>query len=203
MAPSTGISGVAVSVATLGAVLVYAGLRGVNPAQALRDVAGGKPPPVVGTPTTIAPSGADLVPAGGGSVTASGLRGKVVSAAQSYSGDVYSQPKRRQAGYSDCSAFVDKALRSAGIAPPGDPWANTANYRLAGNWTTIPLSATQPGDIVVNSHHMILITGAGGSSAIGQQKTGVNVRTGPASSLISGGVARTYRGYTTSGVKAA
>lgn len=191
---SAGISGVSVSVATAGAVLVYAGLRGVSPVQALRDVAGGKPPPVVGHPTTLTGDSADTtVPSGSGS--SSGLRAQVVAAAQSYSSDTYSQARRRQVGYSDCSAFVDKALRTAGIDPPGGAWANTSNFRLAGDWSTIPLASTQPGDIVVNSHHMILITGAGGSSAIGQQRTGVNVRTGSASSLISGGVARTYRGY--------
>jgi cell wall-associated NlpC family hydrolase len=172
---------------------MYAGFRGISPAQALRDVAGGKPPAVVGSPVTLEPSG-DVVSAGGASPP-SGLRARVVAGAQANSGDTYSQPKRRQPGYSDCSSFVDKALQSAGIKPPGSAWANTANFRLAGDWTTIPLAATQPGDIVVNSHHMILITGAGGSSAIGQQKTGVNVRTGSASSLITGGVARTYRGY--------
>lgn len=188
----------AVSVATLGAVLVYAGLRGISPVQALRDVAGGKPPAVIGNPVTLVPS-ADTVPAGGSTPPPSGLRARVVSAAQANSGDTYSQPKRRQPGYSDCSSFVCKALQAAGIKPPGSPWANTANFRLAGDWKTIPLAQTGPGDIVVNSHHMILITGAGGSSAIGQQKTGVNVRTGRASSLISGGVARTYRGYTSSG----
>ncbi len=193
---SAGISGVAVATATLGSVLVYAGLRGVNPVQALRDVAGGNPPPVIGTPTTVTPS---TVGASVPAASSSGQRARVVAAAQSYSSDVYSQARRRQAGYSDCSSFVDKALRAAGIDPPGSPWANTSNFRLAGDWTTIPLAQTQPGDIVVNSHHMILITGAGGASAIGQQRTGVNVRTGPASSLISGGVARTYRGYASTG----
>jgi cell wall-associated NlpC family hydrolase len=196
-----GISGVAVSVAALGGVLAYAGFRGVSPVQALRDVAGGKPPPVTGTPADLSTAGSTSS-VGLTSPSSSGLRGRVVAAASSYSGDTYSQPKRRQPGYSDCSAFVDKALVASGIDPPGSPWANTANYRLAGDWRTIPPAQAQPGDIAVSLTHMVLVTGAGGSSAIGQQRTGVNVRTGPVTSLMSGQpgyVVRTYKGYSSGG----
>jgi len=200
---STGISGVAVSVATLGAVLIYAGFRGVSPIQALRDVAGGHPAPVVGTPTSITSSTTGGGGAGTGATTASGLRGAVVAGASANSGDTYSQARRTQPGYSDCSSFVDKALHSAGIKPPGATWANTTNFRLAGDWRTIPASQAQPGDIAVSVGHMVLVTGAGGSSAIGQERTGVNVRTGSVASLFGSGtkyVYRTYRGYSSAGV---
>jgi len=141
--------------------------------------------------------------AGTGATTASGLRGAVVAGASANSGDTYSQARRTQPGYSDCSSFVDKALHSAGIKPPGATWANTTNFRLAGDWRTIPASQAQPGDIAVSVGHMVLVTGAGGSSAIGQERTGVNVRTGSVASLFGSGtkyVYRTYRGYSSAGV---
>ena len=41
-----GISGVGLAMATGGALIAYAGFRGVNPLQALKDVASGNPPAV-------------------------------------------------------------------------------------------------------------------------------------------------------------
>lgn len=191
---SAGISGVAVAVASVGGVLVYAGFRGVSPIQALRDVTSGKPAPVVGNPTSV-PSSAS---ASGESGFGDASRGAVVSAAQKYSGDIYNQPKRRQAGYSDCSSFVDKALKDAGIDPPSDPWATTGMYRLSSEWKTVPQSQSQPGDIAISAGHMVLVTGQGGSSGIGQQRSGVNVRTGSVASLFGkvSYVYKTYTGYT-------
>ncbi len=188
-----GISGTAVAVATCGAVLVYAGFRGISPLQALRDVAGGRPPGVVGKPTTD--------PVTGASATASGFgddrRAAVVAAAQKYAGDTYSQLRRTTPGYSDCSSFVDKALRDAGISPPSSPWANTALYRMSPEWKTIPASAAQPGDIAISAAHMVLITANGGTAGIGQERPGVNVRTGSMSTLFGSQsyVFKTWIGY--------
>lgn len=190
-----GISGTAVAVATLGAVLAYAGFRGVSPLQALRDVSGGKPPPIVGKP-------AQITGGGGGGGTSSGFgdarRSAVVAAAQKYAGDTYSQAKRNQPGFSDCSSFVDKALRDAGIQPPSNPWANTALYNLSPEWKTIAASKAQPGDIAISSSHMVLITAAGGTAGIGQERPGVNVRTGSMATLFGSQsyVFKTWTGYT-------
>lgn len=194
---SAGVSGSAVAVATVGGVLVYAGLRGVSPLQAFRDAAGGKPPPVVGKPTTDPVSSSPITS------TTSGLddsrRAAVVVAAQKYAGDIYSQAKRTQAGYSDCSSFVDKALRDAGIKPPQVQWANTAIYRLSPEWKTINATAVLPGDIAISVGHMVLITAARGTAGIGQQKTGVNVKTGSMRTLFGSQpyVFKTWTGYTT------
>lgn len=71
-------------------------------------------------------------------------------------------------------------------------------YRLASTWKTIPQSSSQPGDIAVNSRHMVLVTAAGGTAAIGQERTGVNVKTGTVAALMGGTggyVYRTYKGY--------
>jgi cell wall-associated NlpC family hydrolase len=193
MPTSNGISGAAVAVATFGAVLVYAGFRGVSPLQALRDAAGGKPPPVKGKPTT---------PIITSPTSSSGLtdprRAAVVAAAQKYVSDQYSQLRRRDAGYSDCSSFVDKALKDAGIQPPGDPWANTANFRASGDWVTIPASQVDVGDIAISLSHMVLITAKGGNSGIGQQRPFVNVKTGDMQTLFGPAMVysfKTYKGY--------
>lgn len=189
---SNGISGAAVAVASFGAVLVYAGFRGVSPLQALRDVAGGKPPPAKGKPTS---------PISTSPTSSSGLtdprRAAVVAAAQKYVKDQYSQLQRRQTGFSDCSSFVDKALKDAGIQPPGDPWANTANYRASGDWPTIEAAQVDVGDIAISISHMVLITAKGGTSGIGQQRPFVNVKTGDMRTLFGSQVYvfKTYKGY--------
>lgn len=192
---SGGINGLSIGVTTVGLVLVYAGYRGVSPLTVFKEVSGGKLPPVVGKPTP-----APLGPGGGGG-TASGFgdgrRASVVAAAQKYTGDIYSQTKRTQPGFSDCSSFVDKALKDAWIAPPFNPWANTALYRTSPEWKTIPAAQVQPGDIAISAAHMVLITAAGGTSGIGQQRSNVNVRTGNMKTLFGSQsyVFKTYTGY--------
>lgn len=194
---SDGINGIAVGMTTAGAVLIYAGLRGVSPLQAIRDASSGKPPPVVGKPTTD-----PVVAAGGvGNIiidTASDIRrSMVVSAAQKYVGDIYSQAKRTQPGFSDCSSFVDKALKDAGINPPSSPWANTALFRLSPEWKTIPAAQAKPGDIAISASHMVLVTAAGGTRGIGQQRPNVNVKTGTMRELFGSQsfVFKTWTGY--------
>jgi hypothetical protein len=188
-----------IGVITVGTVLVYAGFRGVSPLTVFKEVSSGKLSPVVGKPTP-APAGS-----GGGGGTASGFgdgrRASVVSAAQKYVRDQYSQAKRTQPGFSDCSSFVDKALKDAGIAPPLNPWANTALYRISPEWKTIPAAQVQPGDIAISAAHMVLITAAGGTAGIGQQRTNVNVRTGNMATLFGSQsyVFKTYTGYTAGG----
>lgn len=187
-----GISGVAVAVASFGAVLVYAGFRGVSPLHALRDVAGGHPPPATGKPTS---------PIITSPTSSSGLtdarRAAVVAASSKYVNDQYSQLQRRQVGYSDCSSFVDKCLKDAGIQPPGDPWANTANYRASGDWPTVDAAQVDVGDIAISISHMVLIIAKGGASGIGQERPFVNVQTGDMRKLFGSQVYvfKTYKGY--------
>lgn len=194
---SNGISGTAVAVTTAGLLLAYAGFRNVSPLQALRDLSTGKPPPVTSHPTTITTG------PGGGGGTASGFadtrRAQVVAAAQKYSGDTYSQTKRTRPGFSDCSSFVDKALKDTGINPPMVPWATTSVYLLSPEWKTITAAEALPGDIAISSGHMVLITAAGGAAGIGQERPGVNVRTGSMASLFGSQsyVYKTWTGYAT------
>lgn len=136
----------------------------------------------------------------GGGASSFGGRAAVVAGAQRYRGDKYSQAKRREPGWSDCSSFVDKALKSAGINPPGNAWAITTGYMHSPDWPVIPASQAQAGDIAVNANHMVLITDAN-LNAIGQENSQVNVRVGTVANLMTntggGYTIRTYKGYAT------
>jgi cell wall-associated NlpC family hydrolase len=189
--PSPGISGLSVAVLTAGGLLVYAGFRGISPAQALKDVSTGKPAPVASIPAVIS-TGMGSAPIPGGS----GPTGSVAAAAAKYANDKYSQARRTQSGWSDCSSFCDKILEDVGIPPPVK-WASTANYRMQTTWKKIALADAQPGDVAVNSHHMVMITGAAGASAIGQQNPRVNVKTGTVSQLIDSFSVYRYKGPST------
>ncbi len=182
MAGGKGISGLAVAFAAAGGILVYAGFRGTNPVQALKDVSSGKPPAIVSNPTDVSVS-VQLGTAVAGAIP--GVVGAAVSGtAQKYAKDKYSQLRRTQPGWSDCSSFCDKILRDIGIPPPGK-WAATANFRASPQWKNSPLKDTLPGDSAINGHHMVMITAPGGTAAIGQQNPRVNVRTGTVANLMS------------------
>lgn len=193
------VSGVAVAVATVGGILVYAGFRGVSPLQALRDVSSGKPPGVESRSVEIT-TGLDSNPGAAADQAAARsagtLRSQVVAAASTFRGDKYSQARRRQSGYSDCSSFVDKALVAAGAKPPV-AWANTAAFRLSSTWQPIAQRFAQAGDVAVSSSHMVLVTGAAGASAIGQQNPKTNVNNGSVSQLMIG--SSSYKYYTWTG----
>jgi len=190
-------------VAALGGVLMYAGFSGVSPLAALRAISTGHPIPPATTRTDLTN---DTVNVSGGVIwappgtfghgTGDALRAAVVGASGKYTGDRYSQIRRREPGFSDCSAFVDKCLRDAGIDPPSDPWANTTLYLMSPQWHTIPQSQALPGDIAISVGHMVLITAAGGTQAIGQENERVNVRTGTPASLFSSTEAYVFKTYT-------
>jgi hypothetical protein len=195
-----GINGTALFAAAVGGVLVYAGFAGVSPAAALRSISTGRPAAPGTQPVLLAGTDLGIVAAG---VAGNALRSQVVAAAGKYMGDRYSQLRRRQPGWSDCSSFVDKCLRDAGIKPPYDPWANTTLYLMSPEWRTIPAAAVLPGDIAVAVGHMVLITAAGAAMAVGQENPRINVRTGPPGSLFSRSehyVFKTWRGYSAPGV---
>lgn len=187
-----GISGLAVAYIGIGGILVYAGFRGLNPLSALREISGGHPAAVSSVPLDLSPLNSPAFTAGAAAGNAA--HGTAVAAqAQKYAADKYSQAKRTQPGWSDCSSFCDKILTDIGIPPPVK-WASTANYRISAQWKTITAAQSQPGDIAVSSHHMVMVTANGGSAAIGQQNTRVNVRTGSVANLM-GGQTYVYKTY--------
>jgi hypothetical protein len=173
-----GLSGVAVGFLALGGILAYAGFRGVSPVQALKDIGSGKPPAPTSNPTQLGGGGTAAGGDGGGS---SGATGSVAAAAAPYMNDKYSQARREEPGYSDCSSFACKVLRGIGIPPP-QKWANTTNFLVSNEWQTIPESQAKAGDIAIRVGHMAMLTSA--TEGIGQQNSRVNIRTGSLRSLM-------------------
>lgn len=183
------ISGTAVGVITAGVVLVYAGFRGLNPLAALRDLTSGRPTPIADTAADldtggIASSGVNPAIAGatGAAANATGFGAMLVRAAQAHANEKYSQTRRWQVGYSDCSSFVGKSLRDIGIAPPGMSLA--ANYVTWSKLAKIPRSQLGVGDLCANINHVIIATG--NNSAIGQENPALNVQRGTPENLMSG-----------------
>lgn len=203
------ISSLHLAVAASGGVLIYAALRGVSPAQALKDITSGKTPPAVSTEGKVIQSSGgganpDYVPGGFGSTDWNGvyklnkvpaaLRKPtvVVAAAQTHATETYSQGQRWAKGYSDCASFVGKSLLDAGIKPPGG--SSTPSYLGSGDWVRV--TSPQLGDVAVNAHHMVLCTD--GSHGIGQQNPRRNVQRDTLDNLMANTGAweiRRYRGW--------
>lgn len=191
------------------ALLMYAGFRGTDPLTALRDVATGQPAGLTQASVSrealyegIAAPGASSGGGGAGGATQASLSGvhggphpEFVQASAAFYNDKYSQPRRWQPGYSDCSSFVGKALKRAGVTPPGG--SNTASYLVWRKATTIPRSQIGAGDFLVSGGHMALAISP--TMAVGQQNGRQNVQIGPIDQIMSGQggwVARRYTGST-------
>jgi len=196
----TGISGLSVAVITAGGVLIYAGIRGVTPLQALRDVSSGKPTPIPNVSPQV--TGGNVAQ----SLQFSTVGRAALAAADRFMNDEYSQARRTQEGYSDCSSFVCKAFHAVGVAKPDGrmEWPNTSAFAIGPAWKTIPQAQASPGDIAVVpagalAGHMTFVTNAGGTEGLGQQNPTSDVRAGSIAELFSGVtgkiVFRTYVGY--------
>lgn len=182
-----GISGVGLAVATAGGLLVYAGFRNINPIAALREIASGNPQAIQSSTANLAgifDSGgatSGLVPLPG-DATAANSSSPLVRAAYSFRGDKYSQAKRWQNGYSDCSSFVGKSLKKIGITPPGG--SVTGSYLASPSWTKISRTDARAGDIAVNTSHMAIFSS--NVNGIGQQNSRRNVQMDTMANLMSG-----------------
>lgn len=175
----SGISGLGVSIIGVGGLLIYAGIRGVTPLQALRDATSGKP---IGIPNTPG-SGVAL------SAQSSDIGAAALAAAAAFSADKYSQLKRTQPGFSDCSSFVCKAFHAVGVAKPDGltEWPTTGMFAESTWWKTTSFFASKPGDIaVIPGKHMCFVSGANGVQGLGQQNPSSNVHTGTIADLFSG-----------------
>lgn len=193
---SSGISGVAVALASAGGVLLYAGFQGLSPIAALKDITGGKTKALVpGTvsftndPSNLGQGGIGVIPADWSGSSA--LGGRIVTAALAHRTERYSQAKRWEAGYSDCSSFVGKALKDCGITPPGG--STTMSYRTWTQLRTVPRDSVQPGDILSGSGHVAIAVD--GQRAIGQQNSRQNVRLDSIDSIMYGQVGWVVRRY--------
>lgn len=181
------ISGVHVALAVGGVVLAYAGLKGTNPLAALRDITSGKPAgvPAATAGLAVAPTDASVAGGVGAAITgAAGVAGgnALVAAANKHRGERYSQALRWQPGYSDCSSFVGKSFRDIGITPPGPSLA--ISYLTWPKLGRVERTQLAPGDLCVNTGHIIIATGR--DSAIGQENARDNVQTGTPENLMWG-----------------
>ena len=188
------VSGTGVALATAGGVLLYAGLKGESPLTALREIITTGPSglsasslfPDKNVGTAIAGATGSLADATGSVVDAFGQAlaeiASLAGAAQRFKDDKYSQVRRWQNGYSDCSSFVGKSLKSLGINPPGA--SVTGDYLVWPLLYKVKPSQAQSGDLLVNSNHMAIVTGP--NQAIGQQNPRSNVRTGTFADIMFG-----------------
>lgn len=187
MSKSGGISGTSVAVITAGAVVAYAGFRGVSPLEVLRTLSTGKLPAVPNRPGTTGLLGTSSIL---GTITA-GAHPEFVAAAMHYQSDRYSEFLRNVPGYSDCSSFVSKAMRDCGV---GDAflagWPRTTiTLKSWSSMHQIDTASMAAGDLAISdtdgaAAHVVMVTGAGGS-AIGQQNSRDNVKTGTIEQLLT------------------
>lgn len=75
---------------------------------------------------------------------------KFISSAMKYKGDKYSQPKRMQKGYSDCSSLIQKALSNCGFNTNNGLAVTTHRMGVEGDsrFKQIPMAQLQRGDIL-------------------------------------------------------
>jgi cell wall-associated NlpC family hydrolase len=185
---SGGISGVAVALASAGGVLLYAGFQGQSPLEALRDITSGKTKALETDPVTFTNDPSNLGQGGSGVFaavyggTSGGIGGRIAAAAMNHKNERYSQAKRWQTGYSDCSSFVGKALKDCGITPPGG--STTLSYSTWSKLRTISRDKIQTGDILCGPGHVAIALD--GTRAIGQQSSKRNVRVDAIDSIMFG-----------------
>lgn len=104
--------------------------------------------------------------------------------------DIYSQARRWQDGYSDCSSWIGKGMKRLGKNPGG---STTLTFLSSSDWGTVSRDKIGPGDIAVNTSHCVVITGSNG--AVGQQRPGRNVQIGTIDDLMSGTGSYVFKRY--------
>jgi cell wall-associated NlpC family hydrolase len=177
-----GLSGIGIALTAGGALLAYSAFRGVTPLEALRGVTSGSVPAIEDKNASLSTSGNLWASVSGLANDAAGMAQPLVQAAMTFRADKYSQAKRWQPGYSDCSSFVGKSLRKIGVAPPGS--STTWDYLASSGWRKIPRSEARAGDLAVNTSHMAIFTS--NTNGIGQQNTRRNVQLDTMTHLMSG-----------------
>src|ERR1700761_9239902 len=174
-------------VTTGGALLAYAGLTGQTPLNVLRGFSSGKLKPVATQSNFVSSSSATNASY---TTTGAGPHPEFVAALQQFSGDKYSEAKRNQVGYSDCSSFVCKGMRAAGVSgafPAGWP-RTTITLKAWSALSVVPTDSMGAGDLAISdtngsAAHVVMIAESG--IAIGQQNPTENVRVGPIADLIT------------------
>ena len=188
-----------VALTAIGGVLIYAGLSNTDPLTALKQVASGKPTPIRNEPSIDASSvgsvAGSLIPGMIADALSGGGLPTLPRACEKFAGDKYSQAKRWQPGYSDCSSFVGKGLKAIGINPP--PGSTTMSYYISKEWKRIPAEDVGPGDLAISTTHVVVCYGGG--MAIGQQNPRRNVQKGTVEDLMYGAKPFVYLRYVGNG----
>lgn len=194
-----GIPAGTVLLVAAGGVLVYAGFTSQNPLMALKSVSTGKPTTVRDEPGVDSASFASTSGGTGGiayaNVSAGGGIAGLPQACGQFANDRYSQTNRWGNGYSDCSSFVGKGLKSLGIKPPAG--STTASYLASSEWKQVSAANVQSGDLAIGLGHVVVCGGNG--LAIGQQNPRVNVQKGKVEDLMIGNKPFIYLRYTPGG----
>lgn len=143
---NSGISGTAVTIAAVGALLVWSGINNTPIAKSLLEILSGSGP-VKGEQRASTPP----TSAGGGYVPSTGSSGgnqSVVSIAASYKGHPYvfggGHGKVCPSGGMDCSGYASCVLNKAGLMKGTLTTSGFANWGVK-----VPWEERKPGDIVV------------------------------------------------------
>lgn len=155
MATRTGISGTSVALATVGGIVVYAGMRGVSPTQALRDLLRGNVSGLA-TPTVSAPIVDNPTALLSGGVSGAGSPA-LVQAAEKYLGlpykwgGTFNPPSKG----GDCSGLVQRSFADIGISCPRTSWQIRA-------WGMLRAISPPPtaGDVLWWPGHVAIATSA-------------------------------------------
>ena len=174
--PTSRISGTAVAGATAGAILIYSGLRGMTPLQALRDVLSGHPAAVPQGRSASAIA-ADIAASPGLTHTASsgnlvGPNGAIAEDALTRVGSKYVWGAAGPDAF-DCSGLVKWAF--AQIGENGCPHNDHA-ILLWSKVNRILTKDVAAGDLAIWPGHIVIMTGPG--AFVGAQNTRVGVITG-------------------------
>jgi cell wall-associated NlpC family hydrolase len=174
MAQRAGINGLALTVGAGGAVLVYAGLRGENPLEAVRGILAGSPAPVQpSAPITLKEPAYTFTPAGGeGPAPASSpALGRAVSVALQQVGKPYRWGASGPDAF-DCSGLIVYSYRAAGIPLPR---YTSAVFAVSTNFRKISRADVAAGDVCWKVGHVALAIS--NSAIVEAPHRGVPVRT--------------------------
>lgn len=171
----------------VGLFLAYAGIKDVPIQAGLRSLASGTLPE--GTPPTKLTNTGDFapgVPTGtGGDFIGSTIGSALVGAARARAAEKYSQLRRFDPGFSDCSSFVWKSFRDIGITPP-KAFSTTLTFPRWPALKPVKYLEAGAGDLAIAPGapgHMVILTSH--STAIGQQNRRVNVKEGRIGELMA------------------
>lgn len=120
-------------------------------------------------------------------------RKKLVNQFLSKTGETYSQGKRMQDGYSDCSSFVFKRVCEAkGIDYKGKWAPSSSGMTSCDLWEEIPMNEALPGDILWKPGHTEFVSDEGmGGRSFGAHKPGTPA--GYGGKISNGKWRRAYR----------